>query len=245
MLWNQGPSSRTRRSIAARSTRGAVIVIGCSRSWRAPPHWRGAGRPRGASCPAAGLQQLERVAVAVERADVDVGLARPHATRLAALGELGVDERAEILVARGRARRHSACSSCRTRARHLQAPQIQREPASWRFTWISRTRPVRRRSTTASNSSGRSTGNRRNESTSSSSARRPSSGNQIVSGRPISDALVRVDQRHRAEDRVAQARRPRLHDVRDRGAADVRRRSSAGCPTCRRDDEAELVRPAG
>ena len=66
----------------------------------------------------------------------------------------------------------------------LKAPQIQDDCAWGDLTWISRTRPASS-VTTASKNCGRSTGNNRNETCPSGKAHKPSSGNQIVSGKPI------------------------------------------------------------
>src|SRR5215212_8114530 len=104
MLWNHGPSASARRLISSRlsvaiasiASLPACGVQAVERAARGPAERD--MRPRGALDPRRVRQKRDCGAVAVQRADVDVGIAGLDAQGLAAGGEVGVDEGADILV---------------------------------------------------------------------------------------------------------------------------------------------------
>ena len=142
--------------------------------------------------------------------------------RLAALRELGIDQRADVLVARGRAACHSACSSCSTRPGSLKAPQIQCERASrlLDLDLAARARPRRsppRRTAPAARPGTAGTTARRRAAR----AARPRETRSCRAGRPATLSSGAISGSG-AEDRVAQARRLRLdRRRRSRRAADA------------------------
>ena len=100
------------------------------------------------------FEQQVRGAIAVQRADVDVGVAGLHSSGAAAERQIRVDERADVLVARI-ALAPQRVQLAQDRARHLERAPDPVDSARRRcFTWISQRRVARRIVTTASNSSG-------------------------------------------------------------------------------------------
>src|SRR5690242_8070180 len=88
MLWNQSPSARACASISSRLSGLSSII--------ASPSGRIGDPERGLV--GGGREQPDRLAVAVQRPDIDIGLARADPLRPPAAVEIFVDEGPDILV---------------------------------------------------------------------------------------------------------------------------------------------------
>src|SRR5215211_6296782 len=104
MLWNHGPSASARRLISSRLS--VAIAFIASLPVRGVQSVEGAAggpserdvRAGRALLPRRVAQKRDRGPITVQRADIDIGVAGLDAGGLAAGGEIGVDEGANILV---------------------------------------------------------------------------------------------------------------------------------------------------
>src|SRR5215218_5546739 len=103
MLWNHGPSASARRLISSRLSVAIAFIASLPACGVQSVEGAAGGpaerdvRPRGSLDPRRVGQKRDRGAVAMQRADIDIGVAGLDAQGRTAGREVGVDEGADVL----------------------------------------------------------------------------------------------------------------------------------------------------